>query len=395
MLTTDTTAPKWDVTRELALRLAGRITHGRLEVIDGKRLVFGDPEASLRATLRVLRPRFYRRLLLSGDLGAGEAYAYGDFECDDITALATIALRNRALFDVPIARAPKRLHGALAEILAASRERQRRWVAAHYDLGNDFFASFLDDTMAYSCALFEPVQASLTEASLAKQALVCEKLALEPRDHLLDLGGGWGALAFFAARRVGCRVTTVTLSKAQHELVGQRIQALGLGERVRALCTDYRELTGQYDKIASIEMIEAVGHGQHQEYFEVCHRLLPPRGRLLVQCITVPDDRYQRARRNAEFMKRHVFPGGCLPSEARIHEVATPHFEIVDRCDLTAHYVPTLRAWHERFVMQRQELRARGYAEPLLRTWAWYLGICEASFAERHTGDVQLSFVRR
>ena len=391
MLTLHTTA---DITRELALRLARRIAHGRLVVIDGGRFVFGDPEASLRATLRVSRSRFYRRLLLSGDLGVGEAYADGDFECDDITALATIALRNRAFVDMPIARAPKRLHGLLAEILAASMDRQRRWVAAHYDLGNDFFASFLDDTMAYSCALFEPAN-SLTEATLAKQALVCKKLALEPGDHLLDLGGGWGALAFFAARNVGCRVTTVTLSKAQHEFVRARIQELDLGELVRALWTDYRELSGSYDKVASIEMLEAVGHAQHEKYFEVCHRLLRPRGRLLVQCITVPDDRYASARRNAEFMKRHVFPGGCLPSEERIGDVAAPHFELVDRCDLTAHYVPTLRAWRERFVMQRQELRARGYTERLLRTWEWYLGICEASFAERHTGDVQLSFARR
>jgi cyclopropane-fatty-acyl-phospholipid synthase len=195
---------------------------------------------------------------------------------------------------------------------------------------------------------------------------------------------------------VGCRVTTVTLSRAQHEVVSARIARACLAGRVTAVCADYRELSGRYPKIASIEMLEAVGHACHGAYFATCAQLLEPGGRLLVQTITVPDDRYEHARRNAEFMKRHVFPGGCLPSLARIASVTakTRGLELVGEEDLTAHYVPTLRAWRERFADNRSDLARRGYPERLLRTWEWYLGICQAGFAERHTGDVQLLFRR-
>jgi cyclopropane-fatty-acyl-phospholipid synthase len=310
----------------------------------------------------------------------------------------SILARNRAALsglDGGLAWLRRPAAGLFALLRRNSRTGARRNIADHYDLGNDFFALMLDPTMTYSSAVFDPPEATLEEASRRKLDLLCQKLELGPRDHLLEIGSGWGSMAIHAATRTGCRVTTTTISRAQHELATERVARAGLAGRVTVLLEDYRDLTGRYDKVVSVEMIEAIGAGQYPTFFDRCAARLVPGGRLAVQAITIADQHYERARRQVDFIKRHVFPGGCIPSVTALVDAATTASDLRLRHleDLTPHYARTLAAWRDNLAA-RQEAVAKLTTERFRRLWDFYLCYCEGGFAERYVGLVQMVFDR-
>ncbi len=380
--------------RLVALLLLCRLRAGRIEIVEGgRRHAFGPSDAKLRATVTVHDPVAWRGVL-RGSLGLGEDYLDGRWEADDLVALLRIAAREL--------QRPSRLRAALERVRGLehrlrhlvpenSRAGAREHVAAHYDLGNELFAAFLDERMMYSCALFPRAGASLEEAQLAKLERICAKLELGPDDHLLEIGSGWGGLAVHAARKHGCRVTTTTISREQHRLARERVRAAGLDDRVTVLLEDYRDLRGNYDKLASIEMIEAVGWQHFDEFFRRCDALLAPDGLMFLQAITIDDDLYEVEKATRSFANTHVFPGGCLPSRATIGSclARVTSLRQIWLADITADYPPTLAAWRQRFLAAWERLRARGYEERFRRLWLFYLTLSEAGFREGRIGDVQ------
>jgi cyclopropane-fatty-acyl-phospholipid synthase len=386
--------------------LARRAVRARLEGLKGgvlvleeagERRAFGDASApeGTRATIRVVDPRFYSAMAFRGGVGAGEAFAKGWWETDDLVAVLRFCLENRPVLDAMesgwarLAAPFLRIHHALR---ANGRSGSRHNIAAHYDLGNDFFESFLDPTMTYSCGVFESEAATLEEASIAKIDRACRKLDLRPSDHLLEIGTGWGALALHAAREYGCRVTTTTISEEQHVLARERVREAGLDDRITVLRRDYRDLEGSFDKLVSIEMIEAVGHEHLATFFRVCSERLRADGLMLLQAITIQEQAWRRQTRSVDFIKRHVFPGSCLLSVASIAEAVCESTDMkpVHLEDIGPHYARTLREWAERFAAGRERVRELGYSDELIRGWHFYLAYCEAGFAERYLGDVQV-----
>jgi cyclopropane-fatty-acyl-phospholipid synthase len=358
-----------------------------------------DPEAGLRCAVDVRDPALYSSLGLGGTLGAAESYVRGEWETDDLTALIRILIRNwdvLAGLDRRLARLAEPGHRLLHWLRRNTRRGAQRNIVAHYDLGNEFFASFLDETLSYSSALFERPEASLEEASGAKYERICRKLELRPEDHVLEIGTGWGGFCLHAAGRHGCRVTSTTISPAQRALSCERVAAAGLAGRVEILERDYRDLEGRFDKLVSIEMVEAVGHDHLPDYFRACAERLRPAGRAAIQAIVIRDQAYERARRTVDFIKRYVFPGGCLPSVGALVDAAAraSDLRLVHLEELTPHYGETLRRWRARFRGNLERIRALGFGEPFLRLWEFYLAYCEAGFEERHIGVVQLVFER-
>lgn len=392
-------APVLDRLLRAALhRRLASLEHGVIELEDGRGVErFGRTSAacSLTARLRVLDRRFYRAVVLGGSVGGGRAYVDGYWQADDLTRLLRILALNIGPWNAAErwhARLLRPVDAALRYLRDNSLAGSRRNVAAHYDLGNALFALFLDRDMQYSSAFFEHPAQGLEEAQRAKLDLICRKLDLKPTDHLLEIGTGWGGLALHAARQYGCRVTSTTLSREQHALASQRVQEAGLGARITLLCADYRRLEGQYDKLVSVEMIEAVGHRRHAEFFARCNRLLKPDGQMLLQAITIAEQRHDAAARQQDFIQRHVFPGGSLPSVSRLATLAKHRTDMqIHRIeDLAPHYELTLRHWRQRFLAQRAQVQALGYPPRFLRLWEFYLCYCEAGFAERATGVVQM-----
>jgi cyclopropane-fatty-acyl-phospholipid synthase len=368
---------------------------GTLTLIErdrSSRFCSGEPHAALV----VHDPGLWLDLLLGGSAGCGEAFVAGRWSSDDVTGLCRLLLRNAELlasFDRGWFRARRTLD-AMAHLFR--RFSPRRNIARHYDLGNDFFELVLDPTLSYSAALFEPEGVSLEQASRKKNARVLSALGLEPGRHLLEIGTGWGALAEQAAASCGVRVTTTTLSRGQHQYACRRMSAAGLGQRVRVLERDFRELRGRYDALACIEMIEAIGYASYPAFFRKCRELLQPGGRMLLQAIVIGDDRFEWAKHRVDFVKKHVFPGSCLPSRAVLaREAARAGFVTLELFDITEHYPPTLRAWRERLHENAGAIRRLGYSESLIRSFHYYLSYCEAGFVERHIGDVQILLERR
>ncbi len=382
--------------RLLRARLA-QLEHGCVTLVDGAHShTFGRLTArcQLACTVRIHHARSYTEIAFGGSVGAGESFMTGDWSTDDLTALARIFVVNRHVLDgmdgglARLANPARRLLHALSR---NTRRGSRRNIAAHYDLGNDFFELFLDPSMMYSCAVYERPDMTLQQAQQAKLDRLCRKLDLQPGDHLLEIGTGWGALAVHAARHYGCRVTTTTISRQQHALARERIDAAGLADRITLLLDDYRDLDGQYDKIVSVEMIEAVGHQYFDTFFECCSRLLAPGGTMVLQSITIDDRLYASARDSVDFIKRHIFPGCCIPSvgalAASIARAST--LRLVDLEDIGPHYVTTLAQWRRNLLAQAAQVRERGYPDELLRMWLFYLSYCEGGFAERTLGNVQ------
>jgi cyclopropane-fatty-acyl-phospholipid synthase len=388
--------------RQTVLQRLHGLRYGSVIILEGnEHQIFGSStnDRELSATVRIHDARFYSDLAFGGSVGAGEAYIKGFWSCDALTTLVRILVRNREVLDgmeTGLARLTVPLRKLFQAVRRNSKSGSRRNIVAHYDLGNDFFALFLDETLTYSCGIFAHQDSSLQEASLAKIDRICRKLQLSPSDHLLEIGTGWGSFALHAAQRYGCRVTTTTISSQQHQLARQRVADAGLSDRVTVLLQDYRDLTGQYDKLVSIEMIEAVGHAFYDTYFKCCSDLLKPDGQMLLQAITIADQHYEQAKHSVDFIQRYIFPGSCIPSItaisqslARVTDLRVVHLE-----DLTPHYAETLRHWRERFFANLTEVRKLGYSEEFIRMWEFYLCYCEGGFRERVIGDVQMLFTK-
>jgi cyclopropane-fatty-acyl-phospholipid synthase len=378
-------------------RLAG-LAHGEVTLVDGaSRRLYGQRDAlcPLSVTLQVHDPRFYSDITFGGSIGAGEAYMQGYWSVNDLTDLVRILLQNRAVLDgmeTGLARLTVPLQKALHWINRNTRDGSRRNIAAHYDLGNEFFALFLDPTMMYSSAMFIHPNMTLEVAQLARLDHICRKLDLTARDHLLEIGTGWGGMALYAARHYGCRVTTTTLSQAQYKHASERVRAAGLDERITVLLRDYRDLDGGYDKLVSIEMIEAVGHDFYDTFFGKCAALLKADGLMLLQAITIVDQRYDAARRSVDFIQRYIFPGGCIPSITAMSDSITrsSDLKLTHLEDIGPHYATTLRRWRENFFRNIEAVRALGYSENFIRMWEFYLCYSAGGFEERALGDVQM-----
>ncbi|MDO8837119.1 MAG: cyclopropane-fatty-acyl-phospholipid synthase family protein [Vicinamibacterales bacterium] len=394
--------PRWPDSwfRSLVLSKLSGLRGGAVTIAEGDTdQTVGDSSPPARhGRIDVHSAALYRHLVLGGSLGAAESFIRGHWSSPDLTGLLRVFARDLAAGD--------RLEqtgvvvGAVARVGHWLRRNTRRGSAsnihAHYDLGNDFFRLMLDPTMAYSCGVFETADATMEEASAAKFERVCRKLALQPGDHVLEIGTGWGGFALHAAGRYGCRVTTTTISAEQHRMASERIAAAGLTDRVTLLQQDYRDLTGTYDKLVSIEMIEAVGHEFLDGFFRVCCDRLRPDGLGVIQAITMPDFRYEQYRRSVDFINTYIFPGGCLPALGAMTAAIgrATDFRAVHLEDLTPHYVTTLQRWREQVVEHESGIRGLGYDERFLRTWHYYLSYCEAAFAERYVGNVQITLAR-
>jgi cyclopropane-fatty-acyl-phospholipid synthase len=364
----------------------------RVQLPSGETWTGGAPASDgLSASVVIHDTAFFRECLLGGSLGAAESYLQGGWSCDDLTALLRIACRNLdrlAGLDGGLAR----VAGWFARLWHwTSRNTEagsRRNIAAHYDLGNDFFRLFLDPTLMYSSGLFTSEEKSLESASLAKLERVCRQLDLQPGDEILEIGTGWGGFAEYAAKNYGCRITTTTISRQQFEFARQRLSAVGLDRQVTLLLEDYRRLSGRYDKIASIEMIEAVGEKFLGTYFGCCNRLLKRGGRLAVQAIVMPDQRYEAYCRSVDFIQKYVFPGGHVPSIGAMQRAvaAETSLQLVDVLQFPGSYARTLRLWREAFLLRLDDVRRLGFDERFIRLWEHYLCYCEAAFLERTVG---------
>lgn len=382
------------IARTIAYALLRRIHSGSLTVLEDGRAQTTFGSGAPHATVYVRSPRAWRKLL-RGSNGLAEAYAQGLWDSSDPTAVVRVAARNADALDrVRAVLAPLLAPAQRARTLlnANTRHRRRRDIAAHYDLGNELFELLLDPSMTYSCALFERPGMSLHEAALAKLEHVCEKLDLQPDDHVLEIGSGWGAFALYAARTRGCHVTTTTISREQHRHVVAQVVHSGLRDRVEVLFEDYRDLRGRYDKLVSIEMIEAVGWRHFGTFFDCCSQLLAPDGAMLLQAITIDDRAYEVEKASRSFMNTYIFPNGCLPSLGVIERSVKQRTDmrIAQLDEITPHYVQTLRHWRANFEANLGRLAELGYDERFQRIWRLYLAYCEAGFAEQRIGDVQV-----
>jgi cyclopropane-fatty-acyl-phospholipid synthase len=389
--------------RRALLERLSRLRDGELRLQEGgTTLRFGARTArcGLAVTLTVRDPQFWSLSAYGGTVGAGESYINGHWRCDDLTGLVRIMVLNRHVMDQLedglAARGSELVRRVLHWANRNSRAGSARNIAAHYDLGNDLYRLMLDDTMAYSCGIFPTEEATLREASIAKFDAVCRKLALTSSDHLVEIGTGWGGLAIHAAENYGCRVTTTTISREQHDFARERIAARGLSDRITLLFKDYRDLAGQFDKLVSIEMIEAVGARYLDTYFAKCSSLLKPTGAMLLQAITLQDQFYARALKSVDYIQRFIFPGSFIPSVTAITDSVTrvTDMKLFNLEDIGPHYAPTLKAWRERFFANIDRVRALGYPESFNRLWEFYLSYCEGGFAERQLGDVQMLFTK-
>ncbi|HET9034342.1 MAG TPA: cyclopropane-fatty-acyl-phospholipid synthase family protein [Dokdonella sp.] len=353
------------------------------------------PAETLVAHIHVHDSAFYRQVGLNGSVGAGEAYMDGLWDCDDLVSLIRILVRNRDHLDA-METGLARLGGSAMRIWGAlmrnTRKGSRRNIAAHYDLGNDLFKLFLDDSLMYSSAIYANEDDTLEAASSRKLERICQKLNLGPQHHLLEIGTGWGGFALYAAKHYGCRVTTTTISKEQHDRARERIEAAGLGDRITLLLEDYRDLKGSFDRVVSIEMIEAIGHQYLDTYFRTIDHLLKPDGMALIQAITIEDHRYKQALKSVDFIQRFIFPGSFIPSISAMTDAIgrNSNMKLFNLEDIGPSYALTLRAWRKRFLDRIEQVRALGYPDRFVRMWVFYLAYCEGGFIERSIGDVQM-----
>ena len=383
--------------RSLLLKVLSKASEGHFLLKENGQVVaeVGDPTAELRAEANVLDQRAYVRALLGGNTAAGEAYVDGWWTSPDITQVTRFFSRNLAMMDYwdsrfglflkpfKTVRYLKRLN---------SKGQAKRNILAHYDLGNDLYEAFLDPKMQYSSALYASKEISLEEAQVNKLTRICEQLELKETDHLLEVGSGWGGLAIFAAKNYGCRVTTTTISDEQFAYAKNRIVSEGLSEQINLLSKDYRSLEGTFEKVVSVEMIEAVGRKYLSGYFSKLNDLLKPSGLLMLQAITIADQRYKSYRNSEDFIQKHIFPGGFLPSLFLISKIITNSTELIlrDVKDIGLDYAKTLSHWHENLIDKKQFLKQIGYDDRFYNLWSYYLGYCEGGFLERRISASQI-----
>jgi len=398
--------PRRGFYEKAVLGALSRMTEGCLHLVlpDGSRRTIGDPGSGTHAHLHILRPSFYASCLLYGDVGFGETYVDGDWDTDSIERLISWAILNTencsALADSKVAQplfSLLRFTNRIQHLLRPnSLETSRLNIAEHYDLGNDFYHLWLDPTMTYSSALFSSPNQSLEAAQIAKYDALCKKMHLHPGDEILEIGTGWGGFSRHAATHYGCKITTVTISQRQYEYAAALFQREGLGDRVNVQLQDYRLIGGKFDKIVSIEMLEAVGEKYLDTYFAKCHDLLRPHGLLALQYITVPDNRHQQLRKGVDWIQKHIFPGSLLLSVGRVNQAlnATGDLFMHHMEDLGFSYAQTLNLWWQTFNRRIDEVRGLGFDERFIRKWNYYLQYCEAAFATRNISVVQAIYTR-
>jgi len=392
-----TVPDKW--ARKMFFKFLSQLSHGQLIVTDSLGTTeFGVMDSDLKVDLIIKNDSAYADFLLGGSLGAGESYIRGEWDCSDLTKLIRLFARNMQLVEdmdsgwakvaAPILRSAHWLN-------RNTRLGSKKNIVAHYDLGNDFFELFLDESMMYSSAIFEHENTPLKGAQEKKLKTICDKLQLNKDDHLLEIGTGWGAMAIYAAEHYGCKVTTTTISNEQYALAKKRIEEKGLEDQITLLLKDYRDLTGSYSKVVSIEMIEAVGHEYLDEYFEVCSKLTAEDGLFLLQVITIPDQRYDSARKEIDFIKRYIFPGSCIPSIEKISKCVRNNsdYRLIDMDEYAWHYALTLNKWHNR-LMSHEEKVTKMFSKEFLRMWKFYFSYCEGGFSERVIGSSQMLFAK-
>jgi cyclopropane-fatty-acyl-phospholipid synthase len=381
-------------------QMLGNLEVGAVEVRlpDGRRRIFGDGDSELRSDIHVHDWRFFSRLLHGASVGVGESYMLGEWTSSDLVSLFRIVIANRrAMRRITLASLLNIAGDRAVHALRANRlGRSQRNISAHYDLSNELYAQFLDDTMTYSSAYFEHPTDTLEDAQIAKYRRLAERIRIQPGDHVLEIGCGWGGFAVFAAATYGCRVTGITLSEQQAALARRRVADEGLDHLVEIRLVDYREVTGAYDKIVSIEMLEAVGHRYLGTYFATIDRLLAPDGLAAVQVITIPEQRYEHYRRRPDFIQRYIFPGGHLPSLQAMTQAMGDSSELFveEVTNIAPHYAETLRRWRERFLGNVERVRQLGFDEQFVRMWEFYLAYCEAAFLARYVNDLQVVLTR-
>lgn len=404
---TQATFHPWTVYEGLVMRVLSRFCHGSLRLTwpDGTTRLLGDAEAEVTAEIRIRqREAFFQRCALYGNVGFGEGYVEGDWDTPDVGAVVSWFVEN--LHRDPVAQGSSQRLPLLNLLKLVNRVQHwlrpnsvklsRRNIAEHYDLGNTFYSLWLDATMTYSAARFTRPGQSLEEAQTEKYEALCRKLRLQPTDHVLEIGCGWGGFSSHAARVHGCRVTAVTISEEQHRYATERMAREGLSDRVEIRLQDYRHITGAYDKIASIEMLEAVGDAYLETYFAKCAELLKPEGLLAVQMITVPDCNHAQLRKGVDWIQKHIFPGSLLLSVGRVNEALnqTGTLFMHELEDLGAGYARTLALWHDRFQARIKDVLALGFDERFIRKWTYYLKYCEAAFDQRNISVVQACYTR-
>ena len=388
--------------KRLVFKLFNQLRHGELVIQDGDtthRFGGGDVSIAPSATVVIHEQRAYSRILTGGTMGAAEAYIDGDWSTEQLTDVTRVFSANIPILEAMkhkqnwfIKAGVKLAHAARKNSVSGSREN----IAAHYDLGNEFFSLFLDPSLMYSSAVYPKGSDNLAEASQHKLKLICEDLELKPTDHLVEIGTGWGGMAIYAAENYGCNVTTTTISKEQLDYARAEVERRGLQDKVTLLFEDYRNLSGQFDKLVSIEMIEAVGHEYFDTYFGRVSSLLKPNGKAVIQAITINEQRYEDYRKSVDFIKRYIFPGGCLPSLNIISGALTrtTDMQIIDLRDIAIDYAKTLKHWHEAFMAELDAVKSLGFDEKFIRMWRFYLSYCEGGFRERIIGTYQITMAK-
>jgi cyclopropane-fatty-acyl-phospholipid synthase len=392
--------------RKIFEKVISALPAGRLRVVfpSGEEVSYGLKAPGPEATLKVLNPDFFKKCILYGEVGFGESYVDGDWETDDVVSVLSWFLINlenapashRSTRGLPLTNFLLFLNRLRHKMRANNIAGARRNISEHYDLGNDFFRIFLDPSMTYSCGYFSSPDQSLETAQTEKYDRLCRKLNLNSSDHLLEIGGGWGGFAVHAARNYGCRVTSITISKEQLKYANDRAAAAGLSNQIDFQLTDYRNVTGKFDKIVSIEMLEAVGHEYFKSYFKKCHELLKRYGLLGIQVITSPDSRYESHRKGVTWMQKHIFPGGLLPSLSVMNKAIneTSDLQLWHLEEMGLHYARTVATWRENFNHKLESVLAQGFSEKFIRKWNYYLTSCEASFRTRNITVVQAIYSR-
>ena len=388
--------------KRLVFKLFNQLRHGELVIQDGDtthRFGGGDVSIAPSAAVVIHEQRAYSRILTGGTMGAAEAYIDGDWSTEQLTDVTRVFSANIPILEAMkhkqnwfIKAGVKLAHAARKNSVSGSREN----IAAHYDLGNEFFSLFLDPSLMYSSAVYPKGSDNLAEASQHKLKLICEDLELKPTDHLVEIGTGWGGMAIYAAENYGCKVTTTTISKEQLDYARAEVERRGLQDKVTLLFEDYRNLSGQFDKLVSIEMIEAVGHEYFDTYFGRVSSLLKPDGKAVIQAITINEQRYEDYRKSVDFIKRYIFPGGCLPSLNIISGALTrtTDMQIIDLRDIAIDYAKTLKHWHEAFMAELDAVKSLGFDEKFIRMWRFYLSYCEGGFRERIIGTYQITMAK-
>ena len=388
--------------KRLVFKLFNQLRHGELVIQDGDtthRFGGGDVSIAPSATVVIHEQHAYSRILTGGTMGAAEAYIDGDWSTEQLTDVTRVFSANIPILEAMkhkqnwfIKAGVKLAHAARKNSVSGSREN----IAAHYDLGNEFFSLFLDPSLMYSSAVYPKGSDNLAEASQHKLKLICEDLELKPTDHLVEIGTGWGGMAIYAAENYGCKVTTTTISKEQLDYARAEVERRGLQDKVTLLFEDYRNLSGQFDKLVSIEMIEAVGHEYFDTYFGCVSSLLKPDGKAVIQAITINEQRYEDYRKSVDFIKRYIFPGGCLPSLNIISGALTrtTDMQIIDLRDIAIDYAKTLKHWHEAFMAELDAVKSLGFDEKFIRMWRFYLSYCEGGFRERIIGTYQITMAK-